>query len=274
MSERPVEAWAEWLTRELAGDGGTPARPVFVYPTAGSTQDLAFERIAELGPHAAGAVVVADRQTAGRGRLGRRWQSPAGTSLMFSLVVRPTGFDPPSDPQSLAGLGERLSYGSCAVTAEVLDQVLAEVDQRVTIKWPNDLFVGPRKLGGILIEQRDGWFVIGIGINVNLDRSQLPEELRDSATSLAMCGPRGIDRPELLRRLIRALDAGLNPGDDPRLRGVWRDKCLAWGRTTRLNCDGKIIDGRVVDIDPDAGLAVRQLDGRVVWLRSERTTTA
>ena len=273
MSEPPLERWPDHLRRRLPTPDDAPARLVVARETVTSTQDLARTLIDQVGVSAHGAVVVADRQTAGRGRLGRRWQSPAGASLMFSFVQRVgTDQDPPR-PAALAAAGERMSFLTCAALAQVLDRHLAGVSRTTAIKWPNDLQLGPRKLAGVLIEQRNGWFVVGVGINAHLTTAQLPEELRESATSLAICGIQ-VDRSELLADVIEALEHAFVQRDDAPLREVWRDKCLAWGRPTRLRCEGKLIEGHVVDLHPERGLAVRQADGSVHWLRGERTTTA
>ena len=131
----------------------------------GSTQTLARELAAAGAPH--GTVVTASEQVAGRGRQGRSWSAPAGTSLSSSWVVR----DPP-------GL---LSLAAGVAVAEVCGE-------RAMIKWPNDVLLEGRKVAGILVEARlqESWAVLGIGINVAIDPLEFPPELRDRAGSLGL----------------------------------------------------------------------------------------
>ncbi len=146
-----------------------------------------------------GTVVVAEAQTAGRGRLGRRWTSPAGKGLLFTAVLRP---DLPMNEAHL------LTLVAATATAEAIEKHIAS---RVAIKWPNDLFIDDRKVGGILLEvsgEQDevDWVVVGIGVNVNTEYTELPVALRRSAVSLKMAGGAAVDRSELLARLLLSLE--------------------------------------------------------------------
>ena len=146
-----------------------------------------------------GTVVIAECQTAGRGRLGRRWTSPAGKGILFSVILRP------SRPMSDAHL---LTLVAAAAAVEAIEQSLSVSMQ---IKWPNDLFVTDRKVGGILMEvagEQDEveWVVVGIGLNVNTEYSELPVALRRSATSLKMVSGEAVDRSDLLASLVLALE--------------------------------------------------------------------
>ena len=141
-----------------------------------------------------GTLVAADEQTAGRGRLGRRWLAPAGSSLLCSLQLRPTV---PSE--RLPELTVVASRG-CAEAIAALTQLEPE------LKFPNDLLVGGRKLAGILAEAREGRVVLGIGVNVNLAAEQLPQEVDLPATSLLVETGRELDRAELLAELLHRLE--------------------------------------------------------------------
>jgi BirA family transcriptional regulator, biotin operon repressor / biotin---[acetyl-CoA-carboxylase] ligase len=146
-----------------------------------------------------GTVVIAEAQTAGRGRLGRRWTSPAGKGLLFSVLLRP------ALPMSEAHL---LTLVAACASAEAVESL---VPAPVKIKWPNDLFIGDRKVGGILLEvagEQDevDWIVAGIGLNVNTEYGELPVNLRRTATSLKMAAGEPVDRSELLARLLLALE--------------------------------------------------------------------
>ena len=146
-----------------------------------------------------GTVVIAECQTAGRGRLGRRWVSPAGKGLLFSVLLRPTM------PMEDAHL---LTLVAAAAAAEAIETLSGTT---VKIKWPNDLFIGDRKVGGILMEvagEQDevDWVVVGIGVNVNTEYSELPVALRRKATSLKMATGHEVDRSDLLATLLLALE--------------------------------------------------------------------
>jgi BirA family biotin operon repressor/biotin-[acetyl-CoA-carboxylase] ligase len=162
---------------------------VYIYITSTpSTQVL-------LDPDAPeGAVVVADEQTAGRGRLGRRWVAPAGTSLLCSVQLRPR-----VDPQRLP----ELTGVAAHATAEAIEAVTGVATE---IKEPNDLLIGGRKVAGILAEAREERVVLGIGINVNIPEAGLPEDVDLPATSLLVETGRETDRAELLIDLLDRLE--------------------------------------------------------------------
>ena len=183
----------EAMVPRLRGRFGQPYEHVGSTP---STQLL-------LAPDAPeGALVVAEEQTAGRGRLGRSWFAPAGTSLLCSLQLRP---DTPTERlPELTGVAAR----ACA------DAIAALTGLEPALKFPNDVLVGGRKVAGILAEARDGRVVLGVGINVNLPVDELPEDVDRPATSLLVETGRELDRAELLAELLEQLerryDAWLN----------------------------------------------------------------
>lgn len=146
-----------------------------------------------------GTVVVAERQSAGRGRLGRRWTSPAGKGLLFSVVLRP--------PVDMADV-HLLTIAAATAACDAIE-ALARVSLR--IKWPNDLLIDDRKVGGILLEvagEQDAidWVVVGIGLNVNTEYSELPVALRRTAVSLKTASGKPVDRSDLLARLLLSLE--------------------------------------------------------------------
>jgi BirA family biotin operon repressor/biotin-[acetyl-CoA-carboxylase] ligase len=183
----------EAMVPRLRGRFGQPYEHVGSTP---STQLL-------LAPDAPeGALVVAEEQTAGRGRLGRSWFAPAGTSLLCSLQLRP---DTPTERlPELTGVAAR----ACA------DAIAALTGLEPALKFPNDVLVGGRKVAGILAEARDGRVVLGVGINVNVPADELPEDVDRPATSLLVETGRELDRAELLAELLERLerhyDAWLN----------------------------------------------------------------
>ncbi len=146
-----------------------------------------------------GTVVIAECQTAGRGRLGRRWTSPAGKGLLFSVILRPEM--PMSD----------VHLFTVVAAAAACEGIEREAEVQVQIKWPNDLFIGDRKAGGILMEvagEQDEveWIVVGLGINVNTEYGELPVGLRRSAVSLKMATGDMVDRSDLLVSLLLSLE--------------------------------------------------------------------
>ncbi len=141
-----------------------------------------------------GALVVADEQTAGRGRLGRNWVASAGTSLLCSLQLHPT-VAPERFPE-LTGVAAR----ACA------EAIVAVAGVEAQLKFPNDLLLGGRKVAGILAEAREQRVVLGIGINVNVPAGELPLEVDRPATSLLAETGREIDRAELLVELLDRLE--------------------------------------------------------------------
>jgi len=141
-----------------------------------------------------GTLVVADEQTAGRGRLGRSWLAPAGTSLLCSLQLRP-----PVPAKRLPEL-TLVAARACGEAIAALTGLVPE------LKFPNDLLLGGRKVAGVLAEAREARVVLGIGINVNVPEAELPADLAKPATSLLVeCG-RELDRAELLVELLERLE--------------------------------------------------------------------
>jgi BirA family transcriptional regulator, biotin operon repressor / biotin---[acetyl-CoA-carboxylase] ligase len=181
----------------LRGRLGRPYR--FVERTA-STQRLLGANDPE------GAVVVADEQTEGRGRVGRQWLAPAGTSLLVSVLLRPD-VEPARLPE--------LSLVAGRACAEAIAEVAG---LEIEVKFPNDVLVRGRKVAGILAEASEGRVVLGIGVNVSQAAGDLPAEPRTPATSLLLETGRPVDRAELLvallDRLERRYDEWLGAGDD------------------------------------------------------------
>ena len=141
-----------------------------------------------------GAIVVAGEQTEGRGRLGRRWLAPAGTSLLCSLQLRP------KVP------GERLPELTGVAAHACAEAIAALTGLEPELKFPNDVLVGGRKVAGVLAEAREGRVVLGIGVNVNLAEDALPQEVDRPATSLLAETGRELDRAELLAELLERLE--------------------------------------------------------------------
>jgi BirA family biotin operon repressor/biotin-[acetyl-CoA-carboxylase] ligase len=162
---------------------------VYTYITSTPSTQLLLEPDAPEG-----AVVVADEQTAGRGRLGRRWFARAGTSLLCSVQLRPE-IDPRRLPELTGVAAQAAAEAIEAVTGLALE-----------LKEPNDLLIGGRKVAGVLAEAREERVVLGIGINVNIAEADLPEDVDLPATSLLAESGRETDRAELLVELLDRLE--------------------------------------------------------------------
>jgi BirA family transcriptional regulator, biotin operon repressor / biotin---[acetyl-CoA-carboxylase] ligase len=172
--------------REAPDFRGRFGRPYTYAERCPSTQ-----RLLEGAPE--GAIAVTDEQTEGRGRLGRGWHAPAGTSLLFSILLVP--------PVPAARLAEL----SLVAGEAVADAIAAETGLAPGIKHPNDVLIGGRKVAGVLAEAAEGRVVLGIGINVSQSADQLPPEA--NATSLGLEGAAGTDRAALLVTVLARLEA-------------------------------------------------------------------
>jgi BirA family biotin operon repressor/biotin-[acetyl-CoA-carboxylase] ligase len=204
---------------------------------------------------AGGVVVVADRQTAGRGRLGRSWVAPPGGSLLFSVLLRPAG---------LAVERAYLLTASMALAGASACHKLAAVQP--ALKWPNDLLVGARKLAGILAEAdltpgpppALAAVVVGMGINVAW-HGECPPEVAGIAVALDAAAGLVVDRADLLVEVLGELDRRLADLD-----GVARDYragCATLGRPVRVELAGEILTGRAVDISPEGHLVIQPSHG-------------
>ncbi len=140
-----------------------------------------------------GAVAATGEQTEGRGRLGRTWQAPAGTGLLFSIVLEPAV--PPT----------RLAELSLVAGAAIAEAIASETGLRTSVKHPNDVLVDGRKVAGILAEAAEGRVVLGVGVNVSQTEAQLPERAEAPATSLSLEGAT-VDPAELLAAILERLE--------------------------------------------------------------------
>jgi BirA family biotin operon repressor/biotin-[acetyl-CoA-carboxylase] ligase len=176
---------AESVVPRLRGRLGRPYLYVDVVP---STQRLLSDDLSE------GAVAVTDEQTEGRGRLGRRWFSPPGVSLLFSVLLEPS--------LEVARFPEL----SLVAGRAVADAIAAVAGVDPTIKPPNDVLVDGRKVAGILAEARDGRVLLGIGVNVNVPAEELPADADTPATSLLASTGKPVDRADLLVEILDRLE--------------------------------------------------------------------
>jgi BirA family biotin operon repressor/biotin-[acetyl-CoA-carboxylase] ligase len=235
-------------------------RGLEVHRTIGSTNDRARALLDE--PEGEGVAVVAEEQTAGRGRRGRSWQSPPGLNLTLSVAVRPAVAA--GDAWTLAAAAGLACRAACSGHAEV------------ALKWPNDVVASDgAKLGGLLLEttvegERVSSAVIGIGLNVNWCRAQMPEEIAAGATSLADLAARPIDRVELLGALLDELDRellALEAGASP--LGRYRAACATLGTDVTVETATGRVTGRAVEVDEQGALVVDGAGGRTALTSGE-----
>ena len=205
-----------------------------------------------------GTVVVADSQTAGRGRLSRTWFSPPGANLYCSIILRTA-----RPPERLTEWLSWLPLISALAAAAAIEQVSSI---QVSVKWPNDLLISARKVGGILCEsgtgtRSDPFQIIGIGINVNLDHDDWPSDLRDSATSLWQERKIVVDRNRLLAQLLLELEQCLDElviHGTNRIGLAYYQRCSTIGHTIQATlANGDVVVGLAEGIGQDGSLRVR-----------------
>jgi BirA family biotin operon repressor/biotin-[acetyl-CoA-carboxylase] ligase len=193
-----------------------------------------------------GTIVTAGEQSSGRGRQGRTWSAPPGKALLLSAVVR--------------DLTRRDALLPLAVPVAVAAACDEFAGTRCGIKWPNDIWIGTRKLSGILLEGRpqEGWAVIGIGLNVGTTRDDFPDDLRDTATSLAIESGTDPGVERVLAAVLAALDRRV--GDSPEaILGAWRERDVLFGSRIRWNGG----QGTAAGLDENGNLLVDTDAGRV-----------
>lgn len=232
---------------------GWASRPVVSLGEVGSTQTEA-RRLAEAGAPE-GTAVVAEHQTQGRGRLGRRWIDEPGAALLVSIVLRPT-LDAPRLPQ--------LSLVAGVAVAEALAEASG---LRVSLSWPNDLLLRGRKVAGILAESfagRDAGAVVILGIGINVNQERFPEDLAARATSLAFEAGHPFDREQMLRTVLNRLEAWyrrwVGEGFEP-AREAWRRGSATLGQRVTI---GEGVNGMALDLAEDGALLVRTDAGALV----------
>jgi BirA family transcriptional regulator, biotin operon repressor / biotin---[acetyl-CoA-carboxylase] ligase len=235
-------------------DGCPLVRDLIVFEETGSTNELVLQRGRQGA--AAGLVIFAERQTAGRGRFGRRWESASHRGLWFSLLLRPA--------LPLARWARLTTWAAVAVAAAI-----ERVGGRpASIKWPNDVFLDGKKVAGILIESGTDatgqpFAVVGIGVNVNHEPSDFPPELIERAASLRMATGRVCDRADLAATILTQLAARFDRLADafPDLVGEAAARSLLLGRWVQLRSGTSLHEGLAESLDENGQLLVRAGDG-------------
>jgi BirA family biotin operon repressor/biotin-[acetyl-CoA-carboxylase] ligase len=222
-----------------------------------STNDEANR--AALEGHPEGLVIFAESQSAGRGRMGRRWSSPTGRGLWFSVLLRPS-----------------LTPGECTQLTAASANALVRAIQSATgitpeIKWPNDLLIKGKKIAGILTEmsaelEHVRSVVLGIGIDVNQTASEFPADLRGIATSLKLATGKNVSRPDLAEAVLRNLDheyARILAGNFAAVAEEWASHCSTLGKQATIDMGTRRVHGRAEALDENGALLLRTEHGRI-----------
>lgn len=226
-------------------------KKVYYFDTVPSTMDIAFEFGMKQAPE--GTLILAEAQTKGRGRLGRDWVSPKYKGIYLSLILKPK--ISPNQASILTLLS----------AVSVCEAIKAMTGLDAQIKWPNDVLIHHKKLGGILTElnaemDEVRFIVVGIGLNVNNDE----KSLINSAISLKELKKEDINRAELLREILRKIEANYlllqNKGSRPIIE-KWREYNITLGKRIKVHYHKEYLEGQAVDIDRDGGLLVRTDSG-------------
>ena len=232
-------------------------RDIRVFRETTSTNDI-VDRLARDGVKE-GVVVFSESQTKGRGRLGRKWLSPAKKGLWFSILLRPN-LRPPEMTRLIVASATALRRAIQSHTRLPFE-----------IKWPNDILIRGKKVAGILTElsaelDRVKYVILGIGVDVNLNQSDFPSDLRKFATSLKAELGKAISRPELAVSILRELDrdyASLCNGRFQALADEWEEHCTTIGHSVRIRVGDRQVVGRAESLGEDGALLVRTDHGHL-----------
>ena len=241
----------------LAVGNQVVGRDIRVFEETNSTNDV-VDKLARDGVKE-GAVVFAEAQSKGRGRLGRKWMSPARKGLWFSILLRPA-------------LGPQAATQVTVAAATALCRAIREqTELRPEIKWPNDILVGGRKVAGVLTElnaEPDAikHMILGIGIDVNVATSDFPPDLRKIATSLKIETGRHLSRIDLAAAILRELDADYQRicrRQFATIADEWEAQCGTLGRRVSIHLGARILSGRAESLDDDGALLLRTDHGHL-----------
>jgi len=221
-------------------------RPTLYCPSVTSTMDVAKKAVANGASE--GTVILADEQTSGRGRLGREWVSPPGSSLMMSIILYPKLEHLP-----------RLTLVSCLAIARSIEEVTL---LETSIKWPNDVLINDKKVSGVLLESevsgdKVSYAIIGLAVNVSLDTKAIPE-IADIATSLKNEVGVPVSRLEMLTALLGEFEKvhkDMCKGEPVELE--WKRRLNTLGKKVTVRCGDTVHKGIAEDVDKDGNLLLR-----------------
>jgi BirA family biotin operon repressor/biotin-[acetyl-CoA-carboxylase] ligase len=227
-------------------------RNILYYPVTSSTMDAAKDAVKQGAEE--GTIVIADHQTAGRGRFGRQWWAPPESSILLSIILYPKLEELP-----------RLGMAATLAVAQSIEKVTG---LKPVIKWPNDVLIQGKKVSGILIESKVqneavSYAILGIAVNVNLDPSSIPE-ISETATSLRQLLKRKVSRLEILPALLSEFEElynALRRGEP--IDKLWRRRLETIGREITVKCGLEVWQGYAESVDDDGNLLLRCPDGSV-----------
>ena len=236
------------LKKHLAGK--FIGHKLYYYEEIGSTNDEAFRLGVQGAPE--GTALIAESQSAGKGRMQRTWHSPPGANIYTSVILRPR-FEP--------DLAPRISLAAGVAVAETLDPYCPG---KVSLKWPNDVQIGGKKVCGILTQMKTAtgvidFVVVGIGVNVNWNLKEFPEDIQKMATSLSVEAGREVSRLELIILLYENLAkcySELSQNGFAPLRKKWLDRTTMIGKPVSVIFGKETIIGEAADLDEDGSLVI------------------
>jgi BirA family biotin operon repressor/biotin-[acetyl-CoA-carboxylase] ligase len=243
----------------------TIGKNIVAYQKLKSTNDIASQ-LADAGEKE-GTIIVADEQTKGRGRLGRKWHSPPNTGIYVSIILRPK-FKPEFAPG--------LSIMTAVALADTIDSY---IPGKVKIKWPNDILINKKKVSGILTElssEKDkiNFVIVGVGINVNNKVEDFPDELKDIITSIRRVKRAKVNRVEFLQKFLLKFEKEYENYRKSRLKSchkkIRRYSSLINTEVSLMH-NRKKIKGRALDIDKNGALVV-EIDGVATVINSGEVT--
>lgn len=238
-------------------DNKVIGRDIRVFEETTSTNDV-IEKLARDGVKE-GAVVFAESQTKGRGRLGRKWLSPPRKGLWFSVLLRPD-----VRPQATTQL-------TVAAATALARAIRAQTTIQPEIKWPNDILIDGKKVAGILTElsaelDHVKYVILGIGVDVNINPADFPPDVRKIATSLKAETGAALHRPQLAAAILRELDvdyARVRAGKFEVVADEWEDACTTIGHNVAIRIGPRVIQGRAESLDEDGALLLRTQHGHL-----------
>ena len=263
LSASGLGCWADYVEwRHGSGLGGR----CLVYRETASTQEAARRAVRRWSDEGRGRglVVLADHQSAGRGRLGRRWVDRPGEAVLMTVALRG------------GATADRLMLGACIAVCETVEALGGPAP---TIRWPNDVLIDGRKLAGMLIEREGEDWLLGLGLNVGA-ADEATDEATDEAAGGGVEGGRpaslraeGVasDRLRVVDALLGRLGEAVGGRDDAGLLAGWRARSGLVGRRATASCDGRELRGRVVDLDAREGLVMAVDRGPIVRLPAATT---
>jgi len=228
---------------------------VLYFPETEST-NLIAKKLATNGARE-GTIVIAEAQTRGRGRLDRNWLAPPKKNILMSVIFRPQIL-----PSRVFSLTEITSLA-------IVKAIKETATLPALIKWPNDIYIGTKKAGGILTEfsaeqDRVNFVIVGVGLNVNFDPSLYPE-IKDTATSLSVALGKKVHRIKLLQSILKQIEMGYNclkRGNGFQIHNEWKTYSLITGKPVRIISSGTVEEGIAEAVDGDGCLTLRCENGK------------